>query len=193
MHTTPWYEFPFGSRLAALWREVPLRGPHMLRKIERRMALSTEYGGKAVYGWIIGKASGAAYGGRGPAHSRAGRGYDARLRSRITGSSWSSRSGRVHYIVTLPRYEAFTAAALALNAKGARFMDIAGNDELLITVLARRGMPTSVPGRGCSVASADPDRSDDASGSRFTCPRSWLREVIEHLARETCGRAPYDY
>ena len=61
MHRTPWYEFPFASRLAALWREVPWTGPHMLRKIERRTALTAEYAIKAAYGFVIRKASGAAY------------------------------------------------------------------------------------------------------------------------------------
>ncbi len=93
MHRTPWYQFPFGSRLAALWREVPLTGPHMVRKIERRMALTAEYAIKAVYGLIIRKASGAAY-----------EGEDLRIyarvadtplpRCRIRGSRSSRRSAR---------------------------------------------------------------------------------------------------
>src|SRR5262249_37336491 len=42
MHTVPWYEFPFGRKLVALWRETPLWGRHPLRKWERRIALSSE-------------------------------------------------------------------------------------------------------------------------------------------------------
>jgi hypothetical protein len=144
MHRTPWYEFPFGSRLVTLWREVPLTGPHMLRKIERRLALSTEYAIKAVYGFIIRKASGAAYDGE-----------NLRIHARVADTPLPALSdqrvkvvqtiGPRHYIVTLPRYEDFTATALALTAKGARFTDIAGNDVLLMTALSRRGIPTSFP------------------------------------------------
>jgi len=157
MHRTPWYEFPFGARLAALWREVPLTGPHMLRKVERRLALTAEYAIKAVYAFVIRKASGAAYAGE-----------DLRIFARVGETPASTLSdprvkiveplGPRRFIVTLPRYEDFTATALALNAKGARFTDIAGNDVLLITALARRGIPTSFP--AAELVSARPILTD---------------------------------
>lgn len=53
MHTVPWYEFPFAARLKTLWKETPTRGPHFVRKWERRFALTAEYGAKAAYGWVI--------------------------------------------------------------------------------------------------------------------------------------------
>ena len=61
MHTVPWYEFPFFSRVSRLWRETPMRGPRMLRKWERKLALTAEYGAKGMYGWLIGIGTGAAY------------------------------------------------------------------------------------------------------------------------------------
>ena len=36
----------------------------------------------------------------------------------------------------MPRYEAFTKAALALDEAGVRFVSIAGNDDMLVTALA---------------------------------------------------------
>jgi hypothetical protein len=120
MHRTPWYEFPFGSRLMALWRDVPLTGPHMIRKVERRMALTTEYAIKGVYGFVIRKAFGAAY-----------EGEDLRIHARVVDTPLAALSdprvkviqplGPRRFVITLPRYEDFTATALALNAKGARF------------------------------------------------------------------------
>ena len=41
-------------------------------------------------------------------------------------------------IVALPRYEAFTEIVPRLTQQGAHFVEIAGNDEILITVLAPR-------------------------------------------------------
>jgi len=40
------------------------------------------------------------------------------------------------YIVTLPRYEAFTQVVVALAKQGVRFRDVAGNDEILLTAIA---------------------------------------------------------
>jgi hypothetical protein len=62
MHTVPWYEFRFAGRLRSLWSDVPLWGPHVIRKWERRFALTVEYAVKAGYGWVIWKATKAAYG-----------------------------------------------------------------------------------------------------------------------------------
>ena len=39
------------------------------------------------------------------------------------------------YIIRLPRYEAFTKTALALLDSGVRFTDVAGNDDMLVTVV----------------------------------------------------------
>jgi hypothetical protein len=62
LRQTPWYEYPFGWRLLAFWRSTPLRGDGLARKIERRIVFTVEYATKAVYGALIGYASGAALG-----------------------------------------------------------------------------------------------------------------------------------
>ncbi len=56
-----WYEFPFGRALLRLWTTVPMSGPGKLRKLERRVALSAEYGIKSVYAWVIGLGTRTAY------------------------------------------------------------------------------------------------------------------------------------
>jgi hypothetical protein len=134
MHTVPWYEFPFAARLRRLWTEVPLSGPHMTRKIERRFALSVEYGLKAAYGFLIGRASQGAYGPEDlKIYARIEQPLDAAARRGPI--ELVRRSGSAE-IVRLPRYEAFTTAAVSLADGGAGFVDIAGNDEILVTVLA---------------------------------------------------------
>jgi hypothetical protein len=135
MHTVPFYEFPFGAKIVALWNEVPAMGPHMIRKWERRLALTSEYGIKAVYSAFIGLGSNAAYGEQ-----------DLRIHATIENAgaqiyaSGDVKRVKVGHggatIVTLPRYEAFTAQMLTLLRQGVRFLDIAGNDEILMTVLA---------------------------------------------------------
>ncbi|MEO7996665.1 MAG: FAD-binding oxidoreductase [Gemmatimonadaceae bacterium] len=59
--TRGWYEFSFGGALRGLWKDVPKSGPGMLRKWERRFALSGEYIIKAVYASVIGVGTSAGY------------------------------------------------------------------------------------------------------------------------------------
>ena len=57
----PWYEFDYVGALRGLWRDVPWKGAHPLRKVERRYALTTEYGIKAAYAKLIGWGTQATY------------------------------------------------------------------------------------------------------------------------------------
>ena len=43
----PWYDFPFGDRLITLWNGSPMLGPNVIRKWDRRILLTAEYGLKA--------------------------------------------------------------------------------------------------------------------------------------------------
>ena len=182
MHTSPWYEFAFADRLQALWVSTPWRGPHQLRKLERRFALTLEYGAKALYGWLVAKASGAAYGAE-----------EQRIHARIEHAPASIFAGGMirqvrplgagAYLVTLPRYEAFTGAALALTALGVRFIEIAGNDEILITALARRGVSSDVP--HARLIAARPVLTDPTMQRlALSVEVRRLPEVAAHLARE---------
>jgi hypothetical protein len=150
----PWYEFDFTARLKGLWTQTSLFGPHMLRKWERKYALTTEYGVKAVYGWLIGKASQQT--------------YDAPLPyTAVLVDHWSRGSGDVpsgdwpacttnpagvsvlspvsggRALLSVPRYHRFTAASLALARCQAQFQEIAGNrTDILVSVLGPAGAPS---------------------------------------------------
>ena len=117
----PWYEFDFKKRLGALWSDVPMVGPHMIRKWERRYALTTEYGIKALYGWMIEKATRAS--------------YDTPLE---TTAVVVSRGGE-QKLEALPRYQAFTDAATKVSMDGGQIVEVAGNRTvILMSLLAPR-------------------------------------------------------
>jgi hypothetical protein len=182
MHTVPWYEFPFGARLAALWKETPAWGPHVLRKWERRGFLTAEYGSKAIYGWLIGKATGTAYAPEDLLIHAWVEGVpdagfsDARVQTVL-------RLGEAGQIVRLPRYEAFTQVALALHAQGVRFVNIAGNDEILVTAIGPAARsPDLSPARIASRAALPTDPSRVRLALRV--PVRSLHEVLTRLQAE---------
>ncbi len=132
----PWYEYDFMAKLRGLWTQVPALGPDMLRKWERRYALTTEWLIKAGYGWLIMKATKASFEQPVPVTAVlvdrlpdvAGKLPDLKVLERRP-------AGAV--LVTVPRYFAFRQYAGELAARGAKFLEIAGNrGVILVTVLA---------------------------------------------------------
>jgi len=136
----PWYEFDFASRLKELWTTTPMGGPHLLRKWERRYLLTTEWGVKAAYGWVLGKATRSTFAVPLETTVAVVQGLpadaDRARRLRVLRSEGGTS------LVELPRYHAFTGEALALAARGVRFVEIAGNrDNILVSSV----MPSSTP------------------------------------------------
>jgi hypothetical protein len=138
----PWYLFDFGARLKHLWADVPLFGRGLVRKWERRYALTTEYAIKAVYAKLIEKATRATYT---PALMTTDVVVD-RLPDGWTPPARVSLLQRLpdgRALLSLPRYFDFRIAATALAQQGVRIDDIAGNGSsapILVTVWAGDGM-----------------------------------------------------
>ena len=144
LHQTPWYRYPFASKLKSFWAETPLLGGNVIRKVERRLALSLEYGFKAIYAQGIGFLAGLD-----PA--------PLSIRSVVTGirADAPPASSGIKVIKSLsdtaaiietPRYKAFTDIISGLGASGQSFAEIAGNDDILVTVIARNGADIGFPG-----------------------------------------------
>ncbi len=143
----PWYRFDFTARLQGLWA-TPLRGPGLLRQIERRYALTSEYAVKAVYGKLIEWATRAIY-------------TPARMTTDVVvdhlPTPWTpparvavlARDPDGRALLALPRYFDFRIAATRLADDGIGIVDIAGNaSEILVTLWAPRDAATGpLPGR----------------------------------------------
>jgi hypothetical protein len=139
MHETPWYAFPFGEALSGLWGTSEPR--YGVRHWERRLGLSLEYGGKALYAAAIGWLSGATLGRDEPvlrfvarANPAALQGVDPRFRP-------VGRVGDGLIAVEAPRYAQFTELMLKLSRTSAGVVEIAGNDDIFVTLLLRDGGP----------------------------------------------------
>ena len=133
LRQVPWYRWDFRADAAELRAAATEAG----RDRERAFALGVEYGAKAAYAGVI---EGAV----------ATTGADAlRLRSVVTGADAATLSAIEDvtvigplgpgFEIETPRYAAFTALLPALARSGAVFAEIAGNDEILLTLTAPEG------------------------------------------------------
>lgn len=140
LQQTPWYEYPFWSTLRKLWSDVPWDKGNLVRKLERRISLSLEYGGKALYARAIAALAAAA----GPAALRIRtvvRGLDdsdlaadpriLRIESRPDGTA----------VIETPRYRQLTAVLAGLASRGRNVVEISGNDDIFVTLLMPPGAP----------------------------------------------------
>ena len=129
--TQPWYDFPFGDRLGRLWSTNSFFGPHFLRKCERKFFLSCEYGVKAVYAGLIRYASHSVYGiADTEVYASAHLPNDSVQIKRV------KQIEKDLWIVAVPHYQGFTNALPPLARAGVQFEEVAGNDEMLATLIA---------------------------------------------------------
>jgi hypothetical protein len=132
----PWYEYDFAGKLGQLWGGTSLFGPDMLRKWERKYALTTEYGAKAIYGIVIKKLTKMSY--------EAPLMVTATLIDKLPHDAQTLLPDLKvlkvlddqSVLVTIPRYEAFKQNALVLAKLGVQFIEIAGNrGVILVSIL----------------------------------------------------------
>jgi hypothetical protein len=129
----PWYEYDFGKQLRALWA-LPATGPDMTRKWERRFALSTEYGIKALYAQLIKLGTKSIY--DTPLLVTAAVVQPApRPDPKLPQVKVLQALPDGSALVTVPRYEAFMTYAQGLAAQGVEFKEIAGNRSILLVSL----------------------------------------------------------
>lgn len=125
----PWYEYDFIAALRQVWQGQPASSQEStLRRWERRWLLTSEYGAKAAYGWLIKIATRTAYE---PALPTTVVVLDADPGEHVAGAPDLKRMPAVgqggNTLNSLPRYEAFMPHAQALAAAGMNFVEIAGN------------------------------------------------------------------
>ncbi|HEY4079527.1 MAG TPA: hypothetical protein VGM81_02430 [Burkholderiaceae bacterium] len=131
----PWYKFDFRSQLRELWKDVPLSGPDLTRRWERRYLLSSELLVKEGYARLIKLGTQSIYDApkpvtavvlsKAPVLDPAHFGdYAALAPARGDGS----------VLATIPRYEGFSSYSRWLAGQGIDFKEIAGNDgEVLVS------------------------------------------------------------
>lgn len=133
--TEPWFAFPFSKCFKELWKSTSLWGPNPIRKWERKLFLSLEYGIKTLYAKLILSASHAVYGIA-----------DTEVYATIltpSDSLFNHKSfrkiktiGNEYTVISLPHYQGFTDLVPLLAHEGLHFIEVAGNNEILVTAIA---------------------------------------------------------
>ena len=136
LQQVPWYKFDFDDWTRKLW-EGPIQG---IRSWERRLALGGEWKAKAAYARVITQAVAAV-------------GADElRMKIAVEGvdETWLASQPDVEIIsaeplvADVPRYRVFTILASGIASEGGRILEIAGNDDILLSYLGET--PPNVPG-----------------------------------------------
>lgn len=137
----PWYKYDFYQRLKEVWTTTGYWGDDPIRKWERKYALTSEYAAKALYAWLIGKATKAGYEPPLPVTAVivSGATETAYQREAVAPIAPADKQ-QDPVLLLLPRYQAFTTAAVHLAIAGVSFHEIAGNrEDILVSVIARNG------------------------------------------------------
>jgi len=170
----PWYEFQFGDYAARVWSDTPFFGSNFIRKLERKLMFSAEFGFKALYAKAIGYASQSAYGPSEGMVTMHVVGDAERIAAADPRLDILRDFGDGDLVMTAPRWGGFTEIMPKLADAGVRFVEINGNDEIVFT----------------TVESADskavPDRARLLFDSMVISPAGRKRSVyvvrVEHLA-----------
>ena len=142
LQQTPWYKYPFEQEVENLWN-APLTMP--LRGWERRLALGGEWKAKAAYAGVIANAVAATGAAK------------LEIRSVVSGLSEAQLLAIKEvqvlsavpqgFIINTPRYRAFTKILQQIADQGGAIVEIAGNDDVLVTVtMGEGGDAAALPG-----------------------------------------------
>jgi len=130
LRQTPWYMYPFDRQVTKL-EEAPVTDP--IRGWERRFALGTEWRAKTLYAGMIASAVAGTTGAAQLEIRSIVSGLPASELSAIAGVTVIGESGGDIEIQT-PRYDLFTRILVEVAAKGGEIREIAGNDDIMVSV-----------------------------------------------------------
>ena len=135
VHIRPFYEFHFARYVKELWTSTPLWGPHPIRKWERKIFLTLDFAVESVYCSLVQLATHLTYGNE-PAETYAWiENANETILRQLPRVRVVKQAGPQAFIVSIPRYQEFTAVAMTLAEGGAQFVEIAGNSQITLSVL----------------------------------------------------------
>jgi hypothetical protein len=150
LHQTPWYKYPFDAAREKLWAAPLIPGA---RGWERRLGIGAEWWTKAAYAGVIDGAVAATGEAQLEIRSVIG-GLSAPAARAIPDLKVVGSSGD-RLIIETPRYARFTEILREVSAKGGIVIEIAGNDDVLISAVDAAPSPSTLP-EGASLLASIP-------------------------------------
>ncbi len=193
VHIRPFYEFSFWKEFKGLWRQTSWWGPHPVRKWERKAFLALDYGLESFYCWLIEQATHASYGYESADTYAWIESAPDDLFATLPRIRKVKEVGPGSFIVVIPRYQEFTTIAAQLAARNVHFVEIAGNDEILLTIIAPRSYTYEGP-EGQVLFSTGVLTRPDRQRIAVRTPVASLHSVLNHLAaRSVTVEHIYDF
>jgi hypothetical protein len=195
VYIRPFYEFHFAHALKQLWKETPLWGKHPIRKWERKFILSIDYGLEAVYAETLQAASHITYGVESADTYAVIENATDSLFQEFPHITKIREVGPQSYVAIIPRYQEFTDVSLQLAKHGVRFAQIAGNDEIMLTVVTPKNWTYDLPAEEGSVLFTENFLTQpDVKRIALECPVPALHSVLKDFsARGVKIEHIYDY
>ncbi len=129
LRQTPWYAYPFPRELRSLWA-APAGGS--LRAWERRIGIGAEFLAKSAYAKVIAGAVAATEPAKLDIRSVV-TAIDHDTLARVPGVTIAAeRAGGIE--IQTPRYDLFTRILVSIAGQGGSIVEIAGNDDIMLTV-----------------------------------------------------------
>jgi hypothetical protein len=138
----PWYQFPYAEKRAGLMALAPAAHDDSIRTTERKWAFALAYSIKQGYADLIKSALGATSDAalldihvwaKGPVAEATRNEPDTALERNMNADGM---------VFVTKRYQVFTEMIPRLVAKGVTFVEIGGNDEILVSVLSKDAITT---------------------------------------------------
>lgn len=132
-----WYKFDFLSWVNRIWSETDFLGPNFIRKIERKLFLTMEFGFKTIYAKLIAFASETTYEpSDGLIYLTANIPQDV-LKNLPEEATVIIRSNDL-YIISVPRWGKFTEIIPELSSLGLEYVDISGHKRIVVSTISNK-------------------------------------------------------
>lgn len=159
IYDEPWYVFDFMPWVSKIWSETPFLGPDFIRRTERKLAFSAEFAVKGGYATLLGFAARSAYE---PAATHIDVIAKVPPSASHAGAIRKAELGAGTTLLQVERWKEFSEVVPALAYSGVDFVEIAGNDDLVVSLIEKAGQDWH-PGAGqrlfTSRVVTDPERA----------------------------------
>lgn len=142
IYDEPWYNFSFTPWVKKIWSETPFFGKNFIRKLERKSFFTLEFLTKGIYSVLIKMGAESSY--APPMKElyvwvKAANEKSLMVDNRIT---IFKKYPENNFILKIPRWKGFSEIIPKLAQENVEFVEIAGNDDIALSVVTNKKAPS---------------------------------------------------